>query len=263
MVPLSDLALYIIEPYNNYYARSDTANERLQLDLGTPAGSLCAVAQAIMYAFPTAPHYAEDAVAAILEQSDYPSWYNVEVLSEQYDRLFHLPYRTRLREVQKVSPRLYKLVDQHYKRIPNLITLNILKAAKMIEQHSNSDISQLYAISGYDGRKTIQTMMSWGVRLQIKAFWVAREMRIQKVWVNKRQEPIAGEYCCVVDIQVERALGCLGVLDENTDLFEKSKLVWSAFGGYYDLPLLWLARTYCSRRGRMLCPMRARGLCGG
>lgn len=261
MSKLRDLAPHIIQLYQDFYSQSDTANERFQLDLSTPFGSFCAVAQGIMYAFPIYPRYAEDTIAAILEHPHCRDWFSVPVLSDNFRLIASHPYRDGLRLAKSAAPLLFKLVEENYKRIPNLITYNILKAAHLVAKDAESDFSKLYYLCEHDGKGTLTTIMEWNVRLRIKAFWIAREMRIQRVWKNNAEELIGGEFCCVVDVQVERALKCLGVFDERADLFELSRQIWDAFGDYYDLPLLWLAREYCSKKKALLCPLASCGLC--
>ena len=128
-------------------------------------------------------------------------------------------------------------------------------ATEIVDKELNGNFSKLYEKNDFNGKRTIKRMQEWKVRLNIKAFWIAREMRIQKVWIDQNGQLISGEFCCVVDQQVKRALQCFGAYDDKKDLFYHSKLIWESFGEYYDIPLLWLAREFCSNKKRYDCPI--------
>ena len=73
-------------------------------------------------------------------------------------------------------------------------------------------------------------------RMLIKIPLVLRELRCSGFYPN-----IPGELCCIPDKRVEEAANELGFsLPRNTSLenvFRSSKIIFSLFGDYYDIPL--------------------------
>ena len=254
---IKQIASILIREFNkseNKYNLSDTLSSKFKIDLSTPEGSFLGLSLGIMYAFPILPKYAENVVQYLISQNK-TYLFNPTLLSEVYERIKDEPYNKKLNDLPKQLPEQFNIIRNNYHRIPKLILLNITKAGWFVTKELNGDFSNLYKKMNFDGKNTIKKMQEWKVRLNIKAFWVAREMRIQKVWVDDNGNPISGEFCCVVDKQVQRALKCLGFYREDEDLFYHSKLIWEAFGEFYDIPLLWLAREFCSKKKKYFCPI--------
>lgn len=264
MRSLAAVAPTLLEAYPRSYYEPDTLKEGLGLDLRTAQGSFLALCLGILYAFPIEPAIADKVLRAICATTRTKELFVSKLLADAYAKcIASCDDGALLDAIPKVLPEQYNLIEGTYRRIPRVVLLSIAKAAHRVETELSGNPTHLYEACNYDGVAVVKRLQSWRVRLDIKAFWLCREMRQQGVWRKPDGERIDGGVCCVVDVQVRRALEHLGCYDKERDSFYHSQLIWDAFGEYYDFPLLWLARHYCSRRHASECPMRRQELCGG
>jgi hypothetical protein len=150
--------------------------------------------------------------------------------------------------------------DYYGKRLINIKTQYIIEAAAKIEKLgvNFNDYSELLngdedllleAILGFKG-------------INIKAFWVMREMRMQGVW------DISGKYCCVPDKQVFNALlRWQKITNPNKSISIKkrkecSEEIWKYWSDLYDLPILSYARGFkCNDKTNRNCSLCQIGRC--
>lgn len=259
MRSLLEIAPRILEVYPRSFYTSDTLKEQFHLNLHARDDAFHALCLGILYAFPIYPAVA-DATLAAMRTKESRALFETNVLADAYRaHLRPLAHRIQLQRISVVLPKQFALIETSYRRVPRIVLLSIAKAAAKVEEETGGDVTRLYELCGYDGRAVVRRLRSWRVRLDIKAFWLCREMRVQKAWIDARGEPISGDVCCVVDIQVQRALQHLRCYNSHFDAFAHSRLIWQAFGELYDFPLLWLARQYLGRRPVGSCPIEACG----
>jgi len=125
----------------------------------------------------------------------------------------------------------------------------------LADQHLRGDFRKLNSLHDGDGYR----MFKWLWKrpgIKKKAFWIMREMRMQRVW------NVEGKYCCVPDKQVGSSLKRWNKITEWPDkrspsfkmCLECSEKVWEHFGELYDFPILHYARAYkCNSKDLRRC----------
>lgn len=257
---ISDYSAWLIEKYQGVGPNWGSDTSSLGLDMTTKDGAVAGIVLGILYAFTVAPSVAERGLAYLRKAGAL----DVSFLAKEAARL--PAGQSAARVVGEIVPELVRLLEEGYGRIPRLMAVSILHAAAKLHARFDGDPRTIYSRLDYQPEAVIRELASWGARLQIKSFWVCREMRLQGIWLNPDRTPISGSVCCVVDVQVRRALDHLQCLQAGATLLELSSAIWQSFGELYDYPLLWFARSHCAKHPVMLdcplgseCPIQAAG----
>ncbi len=120
-----------------------------------------------------------------------------------------------------------------------------------IATHLNGDIRNLFAQCNGNERMMLNYLRKNIKGIRVKVFWLLREMRINGVW------DIDGQYCCVPDKQVGKALERWHYIDSyNSKLsthIRCSQIVWNYFHEMYDFPVFHYARTHSCNSRKRIC----------
>lgn len=247
---VADFADWLSSAYaaSNTCWDADTTSQGL--DLTSKDGALAGVVLGILYAFTVQPVVAERGVNYLLSRN----MLDVKEFSQKAQLLEG--FKNPERRVERIAPELVEALTIGYGRIPRVMAVAILRACFFLDTRFGGDPRTIYRTLNYDAQRVIQEIQSWRARLSIKGFWLAREMRMQEVWTKPNGEPIDGAVCCVVDVQVRRALQHLDCFNPHLSLLQHSNIIWTSFGELYDYPLLWFGREHCGKVVRMIkCPL--------